>query len=135
MKNLEKEITLEFVPSSGPGGQKVNKVATAVQLRFDVMGSRCLALEVKIRLTKMAGKRITREGLLLIEARRFRTQEKNREDAIRRLYELVEKAIDRPKLRRKTKPPKNSKEARLKSKRKRSEVKKNRHVIKRDIFE
>ncbi len=124
MKNIEKEITLEYIRSSGPGGQNVNKVATAVQLRFDVANSPSLAIDVKTRLIKFAGKRMTDAGVLIIEASKFRTQEKNREDAIERLYELVRKANERPKLRRKTKPTKASKEERLKEKKQRGETKK-----------
>jgi ribosome-associated protein len=124
MKNLDRELSFEYIRSSGPGGQNVNKVATAVQLRFDIANSPSLPGDVKARLLKMAGKRVTSDGILVIEARRHRTQEKNREDAIQRFYELVKKAGEKPKSRHKTKPTKASKEKRLKSKKKRSEVKK-----------
>ncbi len=124
MKSLERELQLEYIRSSGPGGQNVNKVATAVQLRFDVVNSSSLAGDVKTRLIKLAGKRMTDSGVLIIEANRFRTQEKNREDAIERLYELVRKAAEKPKLRHKTRPTKASKEERLKGKKKRGEIKK-----------
>ena len=119
----ERELQLEFVRASGPGGQNVNKVATAVQLRFDVRGS-SLPEEVKDRLIKLAGKRVTNEGMLLIEARKFRTQEQNRDDAIQRLVELVRKAAVRPKPRTRTKPTQAAKEKRLRAKKERGEIKK-----------
>jgi len=119
----ERDLQIEFVRASGPGGQNVNKVATAVQLRFDVRTS-SLAEEVKERLMHLAGKRITGEGVLLIEAKRFRTQEQNREDAIQRFIELVRKSLVKPKPRRKTKPTASSKEERLKEKKRKGEIKK-----------
>ena len=119
----EREVQIDFIRASGPGGQNVNKVATAVQLRFDVAAA-SLPEEVKKRLTHLAGKRITSEGILLIEAKRFRTQEQNREDAIQRLVELVRKSLVAPKARRKTKPTASSREERLKEKKRKGEIKK-----------
>ncbi len=118
----ERELTFEFVRASGPGGQNVNKVATAVQLRFDVRAS-SLPEEVKLRLIKAAGKRVTSDGMLVIEARSFRTQERNREDALSRLIRLVRKASENPKPRRRTRPTKASKERRLMRKKQRGKIK------------
>ena len=119
----ERELQIDFMRASGPGGQNVNKVATAAQLRFDVRTA-SLPEEVKERLTHLAGKRITREGILVIEAKRFRTQEQNREDAIQRFIELIRKSLAKPKARKKTKPTQASKEERLKEKKRRAEIKK-----------
>ncbi|HXQ38035.1 MAG TPA: alternative ribosome rescue aminoacyl-tRNA hydrolase ArfB, partial [Anaerolineales bacterium] len=118
----ERELQFDYIRASGPGGQNINKVATAVQLRFDVNNS-SLPEEVKPRLVHLAGKRITSEGILLIEAKRFRTQEQNREDALQRFVELVRKSLVQPKARRKTKPTKASKEARLKAKKRKGDIK------------
>ena len=134
MKSIEHELQFDYIRASGPGGQNVNKVATAVQLRFDVVNSPSLSADVKARLLKLAGKRITDNGILVIEAKRHRTQEQNREDALERFNELVKKAFEKPKLRHKTRPTKASKEERLKEKKKRGEIKKNRRSSKR-IFE
>jgi len=119
----EREIGEEFVCSSGPGGQNVNKVATAVKLRFDVLRSPSLPDEVRSRLIHLAGRKMNRKGELIIDARRFRTQEKNRKDAIDRLIGLVRKAAQKPKPRFKTKPTLASREHRLETKHKRSGIK------------
>jgi ribosome-associated protein len=124
MKNLDSEIQLEYMRASGPGGQNVNKVATAAQLRFDIFHSPSLASETKGRLILLAGKRVNREGVLILESKRFRTQEQNREDVIAKFYELIQKANVKPKIRKKTKASKASKEKRLKSKKRDSEIKK-----------
>ena len=120
------EIRIEFVQASGPGGQNVNKTATAAQLRFDVAGSPSLPEEVKLRLLRLAGRRAPAEGILIIEARRFRTQEANRADALNRLTGLLQKAAEKPRPRKPTKPTHASKEARLRRKKRRSEIKKSR---------
>jgi ribosome-associated protein len=126
IQNCVRELTFDFVRSAGPGGQNVNKVATAAQLRFDVRGSSALTADVKARLFHLSGNRMTNEGALVIEARRFRTQDKNREDAIARFTALLVKSLEEPKLRRKTRPSKASKEKRLDFKKKRSEIKRTR---------
>ena len=118
----ERELQLDFVRASGPGGQNVNKVATAVQLRFDITHS-TLPEEAKTRLMQLAGKRMSSEGILLIEAKRFRTQEQNREDALQRFVELVRKALIPPKPRKRTKPTALSKTKRLKAKRIKADTK------------
>jgi len=123
---LQTDLKFDFVRSSGPGGQNVNKVSTAVQLRFDVRAATCLNETQKARLSKLAGKRLTTDGELIIFARRYRSQEKNRQDSLERLANLVQKALVEPKIRLKKKPGKAVKERRLKEKRKKSEKKKNR---------
>jgi len=119
----EDELTFSFVRASGPGGQNVNKVATAVQLRFDAGGSPSLPDDVRRRLLKLAGSRATEEGVLVLTARRFRSQHRNREDAVERLVALVRRAAAKPKKRRKTKPSKASVERRLEAKLRRSQLK------------
>jgi ribosome-associated protein len=119
----EREIQTDFIRSSGPGGQNVNKVATAVQLRFDVANSPSLPEELRQRLISLAGNRITEKGILLIDAQRFRTQGANRQDAINRLLALILKASRKPVVRHKTKPTLASKERRLEFKRRRSSTK------------
>jgi ribosome-associated protein len=127
----ESEIQLEFIRASGPGGQHVNKVASAVQLRFDVRNSLSLPNDVRERLLRLAGSRITEDGILIITARRFRSQERNRQDAIERLVELIRKAAEEPRLRRKTKPTLASKRRRLDTKHRRSETKRTRRPVSR----
>jgi ribosome-associated protein len=119
----EQEINEVFVHASGPGGQNVNKVATAVQLRLDVRHSLSLPEELKESLIRLAGKRVTKEGVLVIEARRFRTQERNRQDARDRLADLVRRAARIPKARGKTRPTAASRQRRLDGKRRRSHIK------------
>ena len=119
----EEEIEESFVRSSGPGGQNVNKLSTAVQLRFDAMASPNLPEGVKTRLTVLAGRRMTRDGVIIIIAQRFRTQERNREDALERLVELIKAASVVPVRRRPTRPTLGSKVRRLESKARRSGVK------------
>lgn len=120
----ENEIRESFVRSSGPGGQNVNKVATAVQLRFDARHSPSLPEPVRTRLEKLAGSRLTKDGVIVIFADRFRTQERNRADALTRLLTLIRRALDAPRARRPTRPTTASKERRLKEKSGRGTVKK-----------
>jgi ribosome-associated protein len=119
----ESELQMEFIRASGPGGQNVNKVATAVQLRFDANRSPSLEAEVRERLLRLAGSRATEEGVILIEARRYRTQEQNRADAILRLSNLLQEALKKPKIRRKTRPSATASAARVYKKKRRGAIK------------
>jgi len=128
----DEELEFRFFRAGGPGGQNVNKVETAVQLRFDAAGSSSFGDEVRERLIRLAGSRATKDGLILITAQRFRTQERNRQDALERLYDLIERAKFVPKTRRATKPTKASKERRLVGKAVRSTIKQGRGRVRAD---
>jgi ribosome-associated protein len=125
----DNEVEISFVRSSGPGGQNVNKVSTAAELRFDVKGSPSLPEDVKLRLAALAGRRMTHEGVLIIDARRHRTQGQNRQDAMDRLAELIRQAAHVPRRRRKTAPTAASRRRRLDDKRKHGETKRLRGPI------
>ena len=125
----ESEISESFIRASGPGGQNVNKVASAVQLRFDVRGSSSLPAPVRARLERLAGHRLSQDGVLVITAMRFRSQERNREDARNRLIALIRRAATPPKPRRPTRPSAAARAERLAAKARRARVKKERAAI------
>ena len=124
----DSEIEESFVRASGPGGQNVNKVSSAVQLRFDLSGSRSLPQDLRERLARLAGRRLTRDGVIVIIAQRYRTQERNRQDALDRLIALIRRAAVPPSPRRPTKPSRAAKERRLQAKARRAATKERRRA-------
>ena len=122
----ERELRFEFIRATGPGGQKVNKSSSAVQLRFDVFGSPSLPDEVRSRLIMLAGRRLSEKGVLVIEAKRFRSQDRNRQDAVERLCTLIRQAARRNRRRRSTRPSSAARERRLQEKKRRSALKRQR---------
>jgi len=129
----ESEIEYDFIRASGPGGQNVNKVASSVQLHFDIRNSPSLAPGVKERLIRLAGSRVTEDGILIIEAKRFRAQEQNREDALERLKHLIQRASEPEKPRRQTKPSAVARAERVAEKKRRSRLKKSRSISPQDL--
>jgi len=125
----ENEIQLDFIKASGPGGQNVNKVSSAVQLRFNAAKSSALSEDICNRLKQISGHRMTAEGMLIIEARRYRSQDRNREDAIDRLVTLIRQAAETPRPRRQTRPSPAAKQKRLTAKRHRGEIKRRRRTV------
>jgi ribosome-associated protein len=132
LSSVEKELDFQFIRASGPGGQNVNKLSSAVQLRFDVHNSRIFSEAIKTRLIKLAGYRMTQSGVLIITARRYRSQDKNREDAISRLGVLLQKAAMTPKRRQPTRATISSKAKRLESKIRRGKIKQLRGNVKEE---
>ncbi len=128
----DSEIQYDFIRASGPGGQNVNKVSSSVQLRFDVLNSPSLDADVKARLIKLAGSRVTEDGVLIIEAKRYRTQEQNRFDSTQRLITWIQIALEKPKIRKATRPSITSKAARVGNKKKHGEIKRIRRYIPED---
>lgn len=128
----EAELIWSFVHSSGPGGQNVNKVSSAVQLRFDIAHSRSIPQDIHQRLIALAGNRATQDGVLVLKGNRFRTQEKNKQDVLERLAQLIRQAAAKPKPRRRTRPPVSAKRRRLDSKRRQSKLKSLRRRITHD---
>ncbi len=127
------ELAFDFVRSSGPGGQNVNKVSTSAQLRFDIHASTVLPDDAKVRLIRLGGKRVTGDGILLVEAKRHRTQDQNRGDAVARFDDLLRRALEPPKHRVPTKATAASREHRLEAKRRKSEIKKTRQARSADL--
>ena len=123
------EVKFYFIKASGPGGQNVNKVSTAVQLRFDVKNSPALSDDIRSRMVRLAGRRITEQGILIIEAKHFRSQKQNRKNAINRLIKLIQKASEKPKIRIKTKASLASKKRILETKKHRAKIKKMRRSV------
>ncbi|ASP32857.1 alternative ribosome rescue aminoacyl-tRNA hydrolase ArfB [Labrenzia sp. VG12] len=121
---LKDDLSEDFIRASGPGGQNVNKVSTAVQLRFNLSGNETLPQDVKSRAARLAGSRLTLNGEIVLQADRFRTRERNREDALERLLDLLRKATEKPKPRKATKPTLGSKKRRLDAKKQRGQIKK-----------
>ena len=130
----EQEIQFDYMRASGPGGQHVNKVATAVQLRFDINANTSLSSDIKTRLRKLAGKRVSHGGVLVIRAARFKSRERNRQDALERLLHLIRQAAVRPVKRIKTKPSRKARLRRMEAKRHRSRLKQNRRGVKHDRY-
>ena len=129
----EDELHFDFIRASGPGGQNVNKVSTSVQLRFDVRNSPSLGQDIKERLIKLAGSRISEDGILIIQSSRYRTQEQNRADAIIKLTTIIQKALNPPKTRKATRPSLSAKAARVSDKKQRGEIKRTRRINPKDM--